>query len=121
MFCGIQDEPEDAGLHPDEVTVQDMKKALDDSSLGIKVLDVREHDEREIATIDDVPIIPLGELPQRLTELDPNEHLYIHCKMGARSMKAVEFLRQQGFKYVKSVHGGLNAWSDEIDSSVPRY
>lgn len=121
MFCGIHDEPEDAELHPDEVTVQDMKKALDDSSLGIKVLDVREHDEREIATIAAVPIIPLGELPQRFTELDPNEHLYIHCKMGGRSMKAVEFLKQQGFKYVRSVHGGLNAWSDEIDSSVPHY
>ena len=121
MFCGIQDEPEDASLHPDEVTVQDMKKALDNVGAEIKVLDVREHDEHEIAHIDGVPLIPLGELPQRFTELDPNKQLYIHCKMGGRSLKAVEFLKQQGFKYTKSVRGGINAWSEEIDSSVPRY
>ncbi len=68
-----------------------------------------------------MPQIPLNDLPQRFTELDPNQQLYIHCKSGIRSMKALKFLREQGFKYVKSVKGGINAWSDEIDHNVPKY
>ena len=120
-FCGIGDEPDEPQAHPDEVSVQDMKKAMDDSSSNIAFLDVREYDEVEIAKIEGVPLIPLGELPQRFMELDPNQTIYIHCKVGGRSLKAVEFLKQQGFKYCKSVAGGINAWSDDIDSSVPRY
>lgn len=120
-FCGIGDEPNEPQVHPDEVSVQDMKKAMDDSSSDIAFLDVREYDEVEIAKIEGVPLIPLGELPQRFMELDPNQTIYIHCKVGGRSLKAVEFLKQQGFKYCKSVAGGINAWSDDIDSSVPRY
>tara|TARA_Y100000589_G_scaffold185207_1_gene175456 strand:- start:240 stop:1394 length:1155 start_codon:yes stop_codon:yes gene_type:complete len=120
-FCGIGDEPDETQAHPDEVSVQDMKKAMDDSSSDIAFLDVREYDEVEIAKIEGVPLIPLGELPQRFMELDPNQTIYIHCKVGGRSLKAVEFLKQQGFKYCKSVAGGINAWSDDIDSSVPRY
>jgi adenylyltransferase/sulfurtransferase len=118
-FCGIGLEPEDPQQHPDEVTVQQMKKAL--AGNDIAVIDVREHDEAEIAKIDGVPMIPLSELPQRFTELDPNQTIYLHCKMGARSLKAVDFLKQQGFKYCKSVAGGINAWAEEIDPSVPRY
>ena len=120
-FCGIGDEPDEPQAHPDEVSVQDMKKAMDDSSSDIAFLDVREYDEVEIAKIEGVPLIPLGELPQRFMELDPNQTIYIHCKVGGRSLKAVEFLKQQGFKYCKSVASGINAWSDDIDSSVPRY
>ena len=120
-FCGIGDEPDEPQAHPDEVSVQDMKKAMDDSSSDIAFLDVREYDEVEIAKIEGVPLIPLGELPQRFMELDPNQTIYIHCKVVGRSLKAVEFLKQQGFKYCKSVAGGINAWSDDIDSSVPRY
>ena len=120
-FCGIGDEPDEPQAHPDEVSVQAMKAAMEDAANDIAFLDVREYDEVEIAKIDGVPLIPLGELPQRFTELDPNQTIYIHCKMGGRSLKAVDFLKQQGFKYCKSVAGGINAWSDEIDSSVPRY
>ncbi len=121
MFCGITPEPAAAMANPDEVTVQDMKKALDDPSLGIKVVDVREPDEYEIAHLNGVPLIPLGELPRRFTELDPNQTIYIHCKSGVRSLRAVQILKEQGFKYVKSVKGGIAAWSDAIDRSVPRY
>jgi molybdopterin/thiamine biosynthesis adenylyltransferase/rhodanese-related sulfurtransferase len=121
MFCGIVPEPETPTMHPDEVTVQDMKRALDDPKLGIKVIDVREADEYEIAHVDGVPLLPLSQLEQRFTELDPNQQYYIHCKMGGRSMKALQFLRQQGFKYLKNVKGGITAWSDEIDNSVPKY
>jgi adenylyltransferase/sulfurtransferase len=121
MFCGIPPEPANPAINPDEVTVQDMKKALDDPKLGIKVIDVREPDEHEIAHVKGVPLLPLSQIQQRFTELDPNQHYYIHCKAGVRSLKALGFLREQGFKYLKSVKGGITAWSDEIDSNVPRY
>jgi adenylyltransferase/sulfurtransferase len=120
QFCGIAPEVEDTG-NPDEVTVQDMKKALDDPKLGIKVIDVREPFEYEIAKVEGVPLLPLSELRSRFTELDPNTQYYLHCKVGQRSLNALSFLRQQGFKYVKSVKGGITAWSDEIDRNVPRY
>jgi adenylyltransferase/sulfurtransferase len=120
MFCGIVPEAEPTS-NPDEVTVQDMKKALDNPGLNIKVVDVREPDEYEIAKVAGVPLLPLSELPSRFTELDPNQQYYLHCKAGVRSLKALNFLRQQGYKYVKSVKGGITAWSDEIDSNVPRY
>jgi len=119
VFCGIEPTKEDE--NSDEVTVQDMKKALDNPKLGIKVIDVREPFEYEIARIEGVPLLPMSELQQRFTELDPNTQYYLLCKVGARSHSAVEFLREQGFKYVKNVKGGTNAWSDEIDRNLPRY
>jgi adenylyltransferase/sulfurtransferase len=121
VFCGIPDAPAQAASNPDEVTVQEMKKALDDPGLGIKVIDVREPEEHQIAHIKGVPLIPLSVLPQRFTELDPNQHIYIHCKSGVRSLKALQFLREQGYKYLKSVRGGINAWADEVDHNVPKY
>jgi adenylyltransferase/sulfurtransferase len=120
QFCGIAPEPEPT-TNPDEVTVQQMKRALDNPGLGIKVIDVREPDEFEIARVNGVPLIPLGTLPDRFTELDPNQQIYVHCKSGVRSLKAVQFLKQQGFKYAKSVKGGIAAWADEIDPRVPKY
>ena len=119
-FCGIVPEPENAG-NPDEVTVQDMKRALDNPALGIKVVDVREPDEFEIAKVAGVALLPLSQINERFTELDPNQQYYLHCKAGVRSLKALNFLRQQGFKYLKSVKGGISAWSEEIDRNVPRY
>jgi adenylyltransferase/sulfurtransferase len=120
VFCGIEPTPVDNG-NPDEVTVQEMKRALDDPKLGIKVIDIREPFEYEIARIDGVPLLPMSELQNRFTELDPNTQYYLHCKVGSRSLSALSFLREQGFKYVKSVKGGITAWSDEIDRNVPRY
>jgi molybdopterin/thiamine biosynthesis adenylyltransferase/rhodanese-related sulfurtransferase len=119
VFCGIEPPKEDE--NSDEVTVQDMKKALDDPKLGIKLIDVRESFEYEIAKVDGVPLLPMSELQSRFTELDPNTQYYLICKVGARSHSAMEFLREQGFKYVKNVKGGINAWSTEIDRNVPRY
>jgi sulfur-carrier protein adenylyltransferase/sulfurtransferase len=121
QFCGIAPQPAVASANPDEVSVQEMKQALGDPKLGIKVIDVREPDEYQIAHIDGVPLVPLSVLPQRFTELDPNQRIYIHCKSGVRSLKALHFLREQGFKYLKSVKGGISAWSDEIDHNVPKY
>jgi len=121
QFCGIPAEPVNPTANPDEVTVQEMKKALDDAKQGIKVIDVREPDEYEIAHVKGVPLFPLSTLPQKFTELDPNMQYYIHCKSGVRSLKALKFLREQGFKYLKSVKGGISAWADEIDHNVPKY
>jgi len=121
QFCGITAEPETPASNPDEVTVQEMKRALEDPKLGIRVIDVREPDEQQIAHINGVPLFPLSTLHQQFTDLDPNQTLYVHCKSGVRSMKAINFLKQQGFKYAKSVKGGITAWSDEIDHTVPKY
>jgi len=120
VFCGIE-LPSKENVNPDEVTVQEMKKALDDPKLGIKVVDVREPFEYEIARVEGVPLLPMSELQNRFTELDPNTQYYLLCKVGARSHSAMNFLREQGFKYVKNVKDGINAWSDEIDRNVPRY
>lgn len=100
--------------------MQDVKKALDNPSLSIKVIDVREPGEDEIAYLDGVRSLPLSQLQQCFTELDLNGQYYIHCKAGVRSLKVLSFLRQQGFKYLKSVKGGITAWSEEIDSKAPR-
>jgi rhodanese-related sulfurtransferase len=121
MFCGITPEPVVPASNPDEVSVQEMKRAIENPKIGIKVIDVREPDEYQIAHIDGVPLFPLSTLQQRFTELDPNQQYYIHCKSGVRSLRALQFLREQGFKYLKSVKGGISAWADEIDHSVPKY
>lgn len=120
-FCGITPEPAAPEANPDEVSVQDMKRALEDPQLGVKVIDVREPDEHEIAHVDGATLFPLSTLSQRFTELDPNQRYYIHCRSGVRSMKALHFLREHGFKHLKNVRGGILAWSEEIDSSVARY
>jgi adenylyltransferase/sulfurtransferase len=108
-------------MHPDEVTVHELKRALDNPQLGIQVLDVREPDEHRIARINGARLVPLSKLAERFAELDPNQSYYLHCKAGGRSMKALEFLREKGFKHLKSVKGGIAAWSDEIDRKVPKY
>jgi sulfur-carrier protein adenylyltransferase/sulfurtransferase len=121
QFCGVTPEPDMSHSNPDEVTVQAMKQALIDKKLGIKVIDVREPDEYQIAHVEGVALLPLSVLGEKFTQLDPNQQYYLHCKGGVRSMKALKFLKEQGFKYIKSVKGGIAAWSDEIDSSVPKY
>ena len=120
-FCGLPPQPAMNALHPDEVTVQDMQCALTQPQLGIKVLDVREPNEYQIAHVEGVPQLPLSQLSQRFSELDPNQQYYLHCKVGGRSMQALQFLRDRGFKHLKSVQGGITAWSELIDPTVPKY
>ena len=121
MFCGLTPSSSKPVMNPDEVTVQEMKRALDDSQLGIKVIDVREPGEYQIARVEGVSLMPLSTLARRFTELDPNQHYYIHCKAGARSLQALHFLRKHGFNQLNSVRGGIDAWSDQIDRTVPKY
>lgn len=85
------------------------------------VVDVREPYEREIAAIPDSVLIPLGELPARLGELDREREIVVYCRTGARSAKALEQLREAGFPRVKNLTGGIHAWADEIDPRIPKY
>ncbi|MGA0436489.1 MAG: molybdopterin-synthase adenylyltransferase MoeB [Limisphaerales bacterium] len=120
-FCGVTASHDPNDMHPDEVTVQEMKRALDDPQSGIQVIDVREEDEWRIARVEGTTLLPLSQLAERYTELDPNQSYYLHCKAGVRSLKALDFLRQQGFGELKSVQGGISAWSGQIDPNVPAY
>ena len=85
------------------------------------LIDVREPHEYQIAKIPYAKLIPLGELPKRVNELNSADEIVAHCKSGMRSAKAVEFLKQAGFKKVKNMKGGILAWSDKVDPSVPKY
>ncbi len=121
-FCGIPQAVEadrrEEGQVP-EITVTDLNEKLNNGG-GLTVLDVREPHEYDVANIG-ARLIPLGELPQRLVELDQNAHYAVHCRSGARSAKAVKLMQDAGFGDVKNVKGGILAWSDEVDPSVPKY
>jgi molybdopterin/thiamine biosynthesis adenylyltransferase/rhodanese-related sulfurtransferase len=118
-FCGIPQANAAEKNGVPEITVQELKQKMD-AGEPINVLDVREPHEYEVANIG-VRLVPLGELPQRLAEFDQNENFAIHCKTGGRSAKAVKLLQDAGFKNVYNVEGGITAWSEEIDPSVPKY
>jgi adenylyltransferase/sulfurtransferase len=102
-----------------EITVEELKEKLDNGG-GVSVLDVREPHEYEVANIG-ARLIPLGELPERLIELDREETFAVHCKTGGRSARAVKLLKEAGFQDVYNVKGGITAWSEEIDPGVPKY
>jgi adenylyltransferase/sulfurtransferase len=119
-FCGIPQAAaaEQANGVP-EISVTELKRKMD-AGENIYVLDVREPHEYEVANIG-VRLVPLGELPQRLAEFDQNENLAIHCKTGGPSAKAVKLLQYADFQNVYNVKGGITAWSEEIDPSIPTY
>ena len=74
-----------------------------------------------MAHLEDVTLLPISQLAHRFAELDPNRHYYLHCEVGVRSLHALQFLRQQGFKHLKSVNGGLVAWAEQIGPARPGY
>jgi rhodanese-related sulfurtransferase len=102
------------------ITVRDLKTRMDKGD-PIYLLDVREPHEYSLAKIEGSALIPLGQLPHSLNQLDPNAEIVAYCHKGMRSADAVGFLLQQGFSNVKNLIGGIEAWSIEIDPSVPRY
>ena len=102
------------------ITVRELKNRLDKGD-KVFLLDVREPHEYSLAKIEGSVLIPLGELPSSLEKLDQDAEIVALCKMGMRSADAVMFLLQQGFSNVKNLVGGIDAWSVEIDPSVPRY
>ncbi len=104
-----------------EITVEELKKKMDAHEPDLFVLDVREPQEFQIARIPGTVLIPLGEVPRRVSELDPSKQIVVHCKSGVRSAKAAEFLRSSGFPRVQNLTGGILAWIDRIDPSQPKY
>lgn len=102
-----------------QISVEQLKIKLDKGDKPL-ILDVREPSEYARANIG-AKLIPLGEIPKRFTELDPNEEIIIHCHHGGRSQRAVEFLYEKGFARVKNLVGGIDAWSVKIDPKIPRY
>jgi adenylyltransferase/sulfurtransferase len=123
QFCGIAPAP--AAPIPTssdrDITVEELRRKLDAKEPGLFVLDVREPQEYQICRIDGAVLIPLGEVPRRVGELDANREIVVQCKVGARSAKAAEFLRASGFPNVKNLTGGILAWIDRIDPSLPKY
>ncbi|MEC4673471.1 MAG: rhodanese-like domain-containing protein [Nitrospirota bacterium] len=102
------------------ITVRDLKNRLDGGDT-LFLLDVREPHEYSLAKIEGSVLVPLGTLPNSLDQLDQNAEIIAYCHRGMRSADAVGFLLQQGFTNVKNLIGGIEAWSVEIDPTVPRY
>ncbi len=118
-FCGIDLPAEIPAI--EEITAAELKSRLDGGE-DIQIIDVREPHEFEIAKIPDAKLIPLGEVAGRSDEIDPNRLTVMHCKGGVRSAKAIEALRGRGFAgRLINLKGGIAAWSDEVDPSMPKY
>jgi adenylyltransferase/sulfurtransferase len=118
-FCGIRGEEKPVETGIPEIQVEELKRRLD-AGEDIFVLDVREPHEYQICNIGG-HLIPLGDLPQRVNELDTSREIVAHCKMGGRSAKAVQFLKQSGFTKVRNLTGGITAWADRVDPKMPKY
>jgi adenylyltransferase/sulfurtransferase len=118
QFCGVA--PKETPVDTSEIDAVELKAKLDRHD-DFVLLDVREPHEFQICRIPGSVLIPLGDLPKRVNELDSSAEIVAHCKMGGRSAKAVEFLRQAGFRKVRNMKGGILAWSDKVDPSVPKY
>ena len=126
QFCGITPEPKvESVTGPTvqngipQISPVELKRRLDAGD-DLFVLDVREPHEYQIANLG-AKLIPLGELPNRLGELDPNREIVVHCKSGGRSQKASELLAQSGFKKLHNLAGGINGWATDVDPKVPKY
>lgn len=104
-----------------EISASDAKEALDNDS-NIQLIDVRQPDEFAFAKIEGSKLIPLGDIIKRMDELDPSKEAIIHCKMGGRSAKAIEMLQQAGYSgSLKNLKGGITAWSNDVDPTIPKY
>jgi adenylyltransferase/sulfurtransferase len=122
QFCGI---PQAAAAEAAEapiptMTVLELKQKLDNRDKFV-LLDVREPFEWDICHIDHARLIPLGQLPSRMSELDSADEIVIHCKSGGRSAKAVRLLQEAGFSKLHNVEGGITAWAEQVDPTVPKY
>ena len=121
QFCGITPEPPPPpGLTEFELNPQDVKEKIDRRE-EFYLLDVREPHEVQICTIPGSHLIPLGQVTARVNELNSADEIVVYCRSGKRSGQAVEFLKKAGFRKVKNMRGGILAWSDQVDPSVPKY
>ncbi len=126
QFCGVPTPnqgpapAQETKLNENEIDVTELKQKLDRGD-KFTLIDVREPHEYKIAKIPGAKLIPLGEFPQHLSEFNPEDDIVIHCRSGVRSGKACDILRAAGFQHVRNVVGGILAWSDKVDPSVPKY
>jgi len=119
-FCGVRgEESPTPDLAVPEITPKELKSRLDKGD-DLFILDVREPHEYQICNLNGT-LIPLGELPRRVHELDTSREIVAHCRSGKRSAEAVDFLRKAGFRKILNLKGGILAWSDEVDPTVPKY
>jgi molybdopterin/thiamine biosynthesis adenylyltransferase/rhodanese-related sulfurtransferase len=118
-FCGIRGQEAAPTVSVPEITPRELKARLDRGD-EVFILDVREPHEYQICQIGG-HLIPLGDLPRRVNELDSSREIVAHCRSGKRSADAVAFLRQAGFRKIWNLKGGILAWSDEVDPKVPKY
>jgi sulfur-carrier protein adenylyltransferase/sulfurtransferase len=119
-FCGFGRGEEPVVETTGDIEPTEVKQKIDRGD-NFVLIDVREPHEYQICNIPSARLIPLGELPKRVNELNTADEIVAHCKSGMRSAKAVEFLKQAGFKRVRNMKGGILAWSDKVDPSVPKY
>jgi rhodanese-related sulfurtransferase len=104
-----------------EITATELKQRLDNGD-DIQIIDVREADEVAKARIPNAIHIPLGQVINRMSEIDSERETVVHCKMGGRSARAIEALKRSGFSgNLTNLKGGITAWSNEVDPSVPKY
>jgi adenylyltransferase/sulfurtransferase len=121
QFCGVPRHlTPQTGPAELQMDVTELKAKMDKHEHYV-LIDVREPSEYQICRLPGSRLMPLRELPRRVSELDSADDIIVHCKSGARSMKAVEFLTKAGFRKVRNLRGGILAWSDRIDPSVPKY
>lgn len=104
-----------------EVTVQELKQIIDDQPSDFCLLDVREPEEWEIAHIKGAILKPLSELENNFQDIPTDKRVFVHCKMGGRSQKAIQFLANKGYRHLVHVKGGIDAWAREIDTTMPQY
>jgi sulfur-carrier protein adenylyltransferase/sulfurtransferase len=120
-FCGLRTPPQTPSADLEEITATELKRRIDDGR-DTQIIDVREPFEFEIARIPGTKLIPLGEVAARMSEIDPARETVVHCKGGVRSAKAIAALKQAGFQgRMINLKGGITAWSDEVDTAVPKY
>ncbi len=120
QFCGIRGEEKVANANIGDMTPEELKQKMDAGDKNLFVLDVREPNEYQICNLGG-HLIPLNDLPKRVGELDSSKEIVVHCKMGGRSAKAVDYLKQQGFTNVHNLVGGINAWAERVDPKMPKY
>jgi sulfur-carrier protein adenylyltransferase/sulfurtransferase len=119
-FCGITQQPEPKPTM-EEITATELKQRIDKGD-DIQIIDVREPHEYEIAQIPNSKLIPLGQVLNHMNEIDPDRETVVHCKMGGRSAKAIDALKRAGFQgRLINLAGGITAWSNDVDPSVPKY
>jgi len=103
-----------------EITATELRQLVDEGE-HVNLIDVREPHEYEICNIKGSRLIPVSQIPDHVNEFNLTDEYVFHCHTGVRSAWAVNFLRQLGFKKVKNLKGGIDAWAAEVDSSIPRY